>query len=174
MKKLFTLVALFAVSFSAFAVQETFMTMQPADCPAGNVCTQTTADNLFTLVFANTSPLSAPSSAGFLVTTDQVDIYPAFPRTLLTLGSLSVNINASTAFNGVFYTGSFDVYTSTNPASNNWIYVTTRSMRLGNAPIYTLFNGRPYPAIKNVKAVRLVGTNGTSLFTVGMITAAAN
>lgn len=169
MKKLFAAVFALATSVPALATQETFITMQPADCSAVTVCTQTTTDNLFSLVFGNTLPLSGPSSTGFLVTTDHVDIYPADPNKLLSLGVLSVNINASTAFNGSFYTGSFDVYTSTDPASNSWTYVTTRSMRLGNKPIYTLFNGRPYPVINSVKAVRLVGTNGTTLFTVGMI-----
>ncbi|MDD5036646.1 MAG: hypothetical protein PHE55_18050 [Methylococcaceae bacterium] len=169
MKKLIAATLLFSASFSAFATQETFTTMQPVFCSA--VCSQTTTDNLFSLVFANTTPLSGPTPSGFLVATDHVDIYPADPNKLLSLGVLSVNINASTTFNGAFYIGSFDVYTSTDPASNNWTYVTTRSMRLGNRPIYTMFNGRPYPVINNVKAVRLVGTNGTTMFTVGMINA---
>lgn len=169
MKKLVSAIALLAASFSASAALETFTAMQPADCSSGSVCAQATTDNLFSLVFANTAPLSGPSRTGFLVTADHVDIYPAAPNQLISLDMLSVNINASTFFNGSFYVGSFDVYTSTDPASNNWTYVTTRSMRLGNRPIYTLFNGRPYPAISNVKAVRLVGTNGTTVFTVGAI-----
>lgn len=174
MNRIFLTIGLLAGSLPALAAQETFITMQPANCAMVTVCSQTTTDSLFTLVFPNTAPLSGPTSLGFLATGNQVDILPADAGKTLTLASLSVNINASTAFNGAFYTGSFAVYTSMDPASNQWTYVTSRSMRLGNAPVYTLFNGRPYPLIRNVRAVRIVGTNGTTVFTVGMITATTN
>jgi hypothetical protein len=170
------LLAAAAVLFSftatpAFATQETFTSMQAADCSAGATCTQDTLDNLLQLSFAATSPLSGPTSTGFQVNAPFVDITANDPSKLLSASIVVLTVNQSTNFNGSFYIGS--VMLSTQDTSGVWTDRAVWSMRIGNKPIYVLLNGSnmAQPLVQGVKAIRLSAYNGTTQFTVNMLNA---
>lgn len=173
MKKLSFGVALAIATLAApaFAVQETFTSMLPASCSLTN-CQQTTTDNLLTLGYFTTTPLSGPTPLGFQVVAPFVDIAPADPAKLLTATILSVNITASSNYNGAFYIGSVLLSTQ-DPVTNQWTDRTSWSMRIGNKPIYVMLNGYnlTQPKVKGVRAMRLTGINGTTRFTIGMLNA---
>lgn len=170
MKKLIAVaasVALLAVSAAAFAVQQTFTTMDPVSC-GSTTCTQETTDGTITLEFDNTSPLSGPTATGFRVRAADVDILPSAPSTKLDMSILVLTVETSTFFNGSFYVGSVTLQTW-DSATSTWTDRATWSMKAG-ASKYILLNGynASQPKIQGADAIRLVGANGTTSFTINM------
>lgn len=170
MKKLVAIaasIATLATSFAAFAIQQTFTTMDAVTCDA-TTCSQDTTDGTITLAFDNTTPLSGPTPTGFAVRTTEVDILPAAPSTKLDMSILTFTINSSTSFNGSFYYGSVTLQTW-NAATSTWTNRATWSQRVGTSK-YILLNGynAQQPKIQNVDSIRLVGANGTTAFTINM------
>lgn len=170
MKKLVAIgasIAMLAASAAAFAIQQTFTTMDVVSCDP-TTCTQETTDGTITLAFDNTSPLSGPTSTGFRVRAPDVDILPSAPSTLLDMSILTFTIESSTFFNGSFYIGSVTLQTW-NAATSTWIDRATWSQKVGTSK-YILLNGynAQQPKIQNAPAIRLVGTNGTTSFTINM------
>ncbi len=170
MKKLVAIgasIALLAISTAALAIQQTFTTMAAATCDA-TTCSQDTTDGTLTLAFDNTTPLSGPSPTGFAVRTTEVDLLPGGTNTKLDMSIVTLTINSSSFFNGSFYVGSITMQTW-NAATSTWTDRATWSMKVG-ASKYILLNGynAQQPKIKGVNAVRFVGANGTTTFTVNM------
>jgi hypothetical protein len=160
-------VATLAASVAAFAVQQTFTTMGSASCTS-TLCTQETTDGSITMEFPNTTPSSGPTTTGFLANGGYVDIEPTAPNTLVDMSILVLTINSSTFFNGAFYVGSVVLQTY-DPATATWNDVAGWSMQVGKSK-YILLNGSnlSQPKIQNAAAIRLVGINGTTAFTVNM------
>lgn len=170
MKKLIAIgvsVALLAASTAALAIQQTFTTMDVATCDTAT-CSQETTDGTITLAFDNTTPLSGPTATGFAVRTTEVDILPSAPSTKLDMSVITLTINSSSFYNGAFYVGSITLQTW-NAATSTWTDRATWSMKVG-ASKYILLNGynAQQPKIKGANAIRLVGVNGTTSFTINM------
>lgn len=170
MKKLLAL-AVFVVSFNAFAIQETFTTMGAFDCSQGTSCTQITTDGTLTLEFPYGTPLSGPTSSGFRVNAPYVDVSPtpaAAPTGTLDMSILVLTINTSTYFNGAFYVGTVLLQTF-DPATGTWNDLASWSNQTGRS-MYIMLNGSnpSEPLVKHVKKFRLLGLNGTTSFTINM------
>lgn len=170
MKKLIAIgasIALLAVTTAAFAIQQTFTTMAAATCNA-TTCSQNTTDGTLTLAFDNTTPLSGPTATGFAVRTTEVDLLPGGTNTKLDMSIVSLSVNSSSFFNGSFYVGSITLQTW-SAATSTWTNRATWSMKVG-ASKYVLLNGynAGQPKIKGVDAIRFVGANGTTAFTINM------
>lgn len=176
MKKLIAIaasIATLAASAAAFAIQQTFTTMDPVSCSA-TTCSQETTDGTITLSFDNTNPLSGPTPTGFRVNASEVDILPSAPSTLLDMSVLALTVESSTFFNGSFYVGSVTLQTW-NSATSTWTNRATWSMKVGTSK-YILLNGynASQPKIQNAEAIRLVGANGTTSFTINMANVTAH
>jgi hypothetical protein len=171
MSKKIVAVAAFAVTAvaagAAFAIQQTFTTMRPVSC-LYTTCTQQTTDGTITLSFDNTSPLSGPTPTGFRVNAPDVDILPSAPNTRLDMTILTFTIQSSTSYNGLFYFGTVLLQTY-DAATDTWKDVTAWSAQVGKSK-YILLNGYnpSQPKIQGVPAIRLVGINGTTSFTINM------
>jgi hypothetical protein len=158
---------------SAHAVQETFTTAGPLDCSAVSVCFQDTSDGLFTLSFVPTYPTSAPSSTGFEVRQDTMEIYPANGG-LLDLSVMQVVLTGSDFYNGITFIGAIRL--ETQDAAGNWSYVTQWSTSIASKGLYVIFNGRnpQAPRVRNVHGIRLSGINGATAFRIGMLNLTAH
>jgi hypothetical protein len=172
--KRFAAVAAVSLAFlasPAYATQETFTSMAAADCSARTSCVQKTTDNLLSLSYLTSSPLSGPSSTGFQVNAPYVDITAADPAKLLTASIVVLSVNQSSFFNGSFYVGS--VMLSTQDQNGVWTDRAVWSMKAGGTSKYILLNGynMSQPLVKNVKAMRFSALNGTTRFTVNMLNA---
>jgi hypothetical protein len=168
MKHALVAAALASASVAALAVQETFTTAGPRDCSAVAYCLQNTGDNLFTLDYAPTRPMSGPSATGFNVRSNVVEIYNANHATL-DMSIISLAITRSNVFNGTNYIGAIQL--EVQDASANWTYLTQWSSYVGSpSGIYVTFNGHnpQSPLIKGVYGLRLTGVNGTTAFRIGM------
>jgi hypothetical protein len=173
MKSLAFAVSLLAASSSAFAVQETLTTAGVLDCSAVTICSQKTADGLFTLKFAPTYPTSAPSAVGFNVYAPAVEIYSNGASGFMDLNILQMNLTASNFFNGQNYIGAIQL--EKLDATGTWSYVTQWSTYISSVRgVYVMFNGRnalSSPFVKGVKAIRLTGVNGATAFKIGLLNA---
>lgn len=174
MKSLFLTAALLALPLAASAVQETFTDAGPLDCTAIKTCTQTTSDGLFALRFKPAYPWSAPSALGFEVRQPAVELRNANGG-LLDLGSMSVSLSGSNSYNGSNFIGA--VRLEVQDANGTWSTASQWSSWI-NAPtgIYVIFNGHnaQSPLVRNVKAIRLIGVNGTTGFRIGMMNLTAH
>jgi len=121
MKKFALACLLSTTCFGALAVQETFTTAGPLDCTAVNVCWQNTSDGLFTLDFAPTPRMSAPSRKGFNVRAPSVELHNANGG-VMDLSIMSVAITHSKVFNGSQYIGA--VQLEVQDVAGNWAYST--------------------------------------------------
>ncbi|MEW5754789.1 MAG: hypothetical protein AB1810_00650 [Pseudomonadota bacterium] len=169
MKKVLGFVAAMAVATSAFAVQETFTTAGPLDCTAVLYCVQNTSDNLVTLKFVPTYPTSGPSSTGYNVNEPAIEISNANGG-LLDLNIMQITLTGSNFYNGITFIGAIQL--ETQDSLGNWTYVTQWSTTVSSSKgLYVMFNGRTLssPLIKGVKAVRLSGVNGATMFRIGMM-----
>ncbi len=168
MKKILGLVAAMAVSTSAFATQETFTTAGPLDCTAVLYCVQNTSDNLFQLKFIPTYPTSGPSATGYNVNEPAIEISNASGG-LIDLNIMQVALTGSNFYNGVTFIGAIQL--EKQDELGNWTYVSQWSTTVASKGVYVMFNGQKpsAPLIKGVKAVRLTGVNGATMFRIGMM-----
>ena len=132
-------VSLALVAVPALAVQETFTSMAAADCSARTSCIQKTTDNLLSLFYPTSSPLSGPSATGFQVNAPYVDITAADPSKALSASIVVLSVDQSDFFNGAFYVGS--VMLSTQDQNGVWTDRAVWSMKVGATPKYILLNG---------------------------------
>ena len=174
MKSLVLTAALLAAPLAASAVQETFTDAGPLDCTAIKTCTQATSDGLFALRFKPAYPWSAPSAQGFEVRQPTVELRNANGG-LLDLGSISVSLSGSNSYNGSNFIGA--VRLDVQDANGTWSTASQWSSWI-NSPmgIYVIFNGNnaQSPLVRNVKAIRLTGVNGTTGFRIGMMNLTAH
>jgi hypothetical protein len=153
----------------AAAVQETFTDAGPLDCSAIQTCQQATSDGLFQLNFKPAFPWSAASPLGFEVREKAVVLRPASGG-LLDLGSMSVSLIGSTAYNGSNFIGALRL--DVQDASGAWSTASQWSSWVGSPTgIYVVFNGHnaQSPLVQGVQAIRLTGVNGTTAFRIGMM-----
>lgn len=158
-----------ALSLPAAAVQETFTDAGPLDCAAIKLCRQSTSDGLFDLRFKPAYPWSAPSPLGFEVREKSLELRAAGGG-LLDLGSMSVSLTGSSAYNGLNFIGALRL--DVQDASGAWSTASQWSSWVGSPTgIYVVFNGHnaQSPLVQGVKAIRLTGVNGTTAFRVGMM-----
>jgi hypothetical protein len=158
-----------AVPLAAAAVQETFTEARPLDCVAVKTCSQDTGDGLFTLRFRPAYPWSAPSPLGFDVREKAVEIRNANGG-LMDLTVMSVSLTGSTAYNGMSFIGAIRL--DVQDAAGQWSPASQWSSWVGSpAGIYVIFDGRhpQSPLVRDVRAVRLSGVNGTTAFRIGMM-----
>lgn len=169
MKQYIFAAALAALSASALAVQETFTDAGPLDCSPIKTCNQDTSDGLFALRFKPAYPWSAPSPTGFEVREKTVELRNANGG-LLDLGSMSVSLTGSSAYNGSNFIGA--VRLDVQDAAGTWSSASQWSSYIGSPTgIYVIFNGHnpQSPLVRGVQAVRLTGVNGTTAFRIGMM-----
>jgi hypothetical protein len=169
MKQYVLAAALAALSASAFAVQETFTDAGPLDCSAIKSCNQGTSDGLFTLRFKPAYPWSAPSPTGFEVREKSVELRNTNGG-LLDLGSMSVSLTGSSAYNGSNFIGA--VRLDVQDAAGTWSSASQWSSYIGSPTgIYVIFNGHnpQSPLVRGVQAIRLTGVNGTTALRIGMM-----
>lgn len=160
-------------SGAALAVQETFTDAGPLDCSLVKVCQQATSDGLFTLRFKPAYPWSGPSPQGFEVREKAVEIRSA-SGSLLDLGSMSVSLSGSDAYNGSQFIGA--VRLDVQAADGTWSTASQWSSWIQSPTgIYVIFNGHnaQSPLVQGVRALRLSGVNGTTGFRIGMMTLTA-
>ena len=168
-KPLLLAAVLAAFSLPAAAVQETFTDAGPLDCSAINFCVQDTSDGLFALRFKPAFPWSAPSPSGFEVREKSVELRNPNGG-LLDLGSMSVSLSGSTAYNGSRFIGAIRL--DVQDAAGTWANASQWSSYIGSPTgIYVIFNGNnpQSPLVRGVRAVRLTGVNGTTGFRIGMM-----
>lgn len=169
MNKTIAFIAMLLASVSAHAVQETFTTAGPLDCTAVNYCKQNTADNQFTLTFKPTYPTSAPSSTGFDVNQNSIEISNATGG-LMDMSIMSVTLTGSKVYNGSNFLGAIRL--EVQDELGNWSYLTQWSTYISSSKnIYVIFNGQNQssPLVKGVRAIRLTGVNGATAFKIGMM-----
>lgn len=169
MKQIILAAALAALSASALAVQETFTDAGPLDCSAIKTCSQDTSDGLFTLRFKPAYPWSAPSPTGFEVREKTIELRNANGG-LLDLGSMSINLTGSSAYNGSNFIGA--VRLDVQDAAGTWSTASQWSSYIGSPTgIYVIFNGHnpQSPLVRGVQAIRLTGVNGTTALRIGMM-----
>ena len=161
-------------SMPALAVQETFTDAGPLDCSAVKSCTQVTSDGLFRMKFVPTWPTTGPSPDGYLVNEPTVVISNANGG-LMDLNILSLALTGSKAWNGVNFIGA--VRLDVQDAGGTWSSPVQWSTWIG-APlgVYVVFNGRTPqgPLVQQVKAIRLVGVNGATMYRLGMLNLTAH
>jgi hypothetical protein len=166
--------ALLVSAASAFATQETFIGAGPLDCSAVAYCDQNTTDKLFTLTFVPTYPTSAPSSTGFNVNEQSIEVGNANGG-LLDLNVMQVTLTGSEFYNGVNFLGAIEL--DVQDVAGAWYYVTQWSTFIGASKgVYVMFNGRnaQSPLVRNVRAIRLSGVNGATTFRIGMLNLTAH
>jgi len=154
---------------AASAVQETFTDAGALDCSRVQVCLQDTGDQLFTLRFKPAYPWSAPSPTGFDVREKAVEVRNANGG-LFDLNIMSVSLTGSSAYNGTQFIGAIRL--DVQDAGGAWTTASQWSSWIGSpAGIYVIFDGRnpQSPWVRGVRALRLVGANGTTAFRLGMM-----
>ena len=167
--KLALAAALASTTGAASAVQETFTDAGALDCSRVQVCVQDTTDQLFALRFKPAYPWSAPSPSGFDVREQGIEVRNANGG-LLDLNIMSVALTGSTAYNGMQFIGAIRL--DVQDAAGTWTTASQWSSWIGSPTgIYVIFDGRnpQSPWVQGVRAVRLVGVNGTSAFRLGMM-----
>lgn len=173
MKHLLACLSLACATLPSWAVQETFTDTGAMDCssvtPVAH-CTQLTSDQLFALRFKPVYPWSGPSPQGFEVRQQVIDLRNASGG-LLDLGIMSVSITGSTAYNGTHFTGGIRLDVK-DGVSGEWRTVGQWSSWVDSPlGIYVAFNGLSpqAPLVRDVRAIRLIGVNGTTSFRIGMM-----
>ena len=168
-EKLALAAALTAAAGSASAVQETFTDMGPLDCSRVTVCQQATGDGLFVLRFTPAYPWSTPSPLGFELRERIVEVRNANGG-LLDLNIMATSLAGSSAYNGVQFIGA--VRLDVQDSNGTWSTASQWSSWIGSpAGIYVIFDGHnaQSPSVLGVRAVRLVGVNGTTAMLIGMM-----
>ncbi|MFZ2990041.1 hypothetical protein [Ideonella sp.] len=168
-KKWILALVLGSLALTASAVQETFTDAGVLDCSAITVCKQSTSDQLFQLRFKPVYPWSTPDVNGFEVRQNTVEIRNANGG-LIDLGIMAVSLTGSSSYNGMNFIGAIRM-DALNTAGK-WVTVSQWSSSVGSpSGIYVVFNGHATnaPLVQGVRAVRLVGVNGTTAFRVGMM-----
>jgi hypothetical protein len=157
------------LSLPARAVQETFTDAGPLDCTAVKSCVQTTTDGLFRMRFVPTFPTTGPSASGYDVKEPALQISNANGG-LMDLNIMSLTLTGSKAYNGAQFIGA--VRLDVQDAAGTWSTATQWSTWIGSPQgVYVVFNGHSpqAPLVQQVRAIRLVGVNGATMFRLGMM-----